>query len=358
MVLHSAHAMECFVCNGALPQAPPTRRRRAVICASMGRPSFALGNLSIVPACISAAVAALLVQTTPCVAEPYLLQSPEEIAKIRQESRSSVSTPEGMTESELREQSRKNTRVSGKASQQYSLARRYAAAGDIDGALQAYSELLDLAPSFAPAWSNSANILVAKKQYADAITYYTTSLELAPRDRDTWVVLLNRGTTQLALGEVSRALDDMNAALALGNANTAVVYSNRAPCYEAQGKWDMALRDYQRAVEANGNDVQPWWLKYALVLFERDRSQESLSILRRVAARYDASDVHAAMAAIHFSRGEISQAESQWLAVDRPRLFSTRSFVEQDRKWPPKSVDALERFAFARSARKVVPQDQ
>jgi tetratricopeptide (TPR) repeat protein len=254
-----------------------------------------------------------------------------------------------------REQSRRNSRASGKAAQLFATARREAAAGDLPAALESYTSLVRLAPTFAPARSNRANLLIAQHRYAEAVADYSAALDLAPLAGDAWVVYLNRGSTYLALGEVQRALDDMNAANAAGNGDTGAILSNRAACFEALGKWDIALRDYQRAVEQNANDVQPWWIRYALVLFQRDRSQEGLAILRRVANRYEVSDVHAAMAAMHFSRGEVAEAETQWSLVDRPKLFLTRSFLESERKWPPKAVQALEEFGYGRTASRQQP---
>jgi tetratricopeptide (TPR) repeat protein len=287
--------------------------------------------------------AALLLALSPLAAEPsYTLQAPAEASKA-------AAPATAADDTQLRDQSRRNSRIAGKAAQLFASARRAAAAGDIAGALSEYDQLVVDAPSFAPARSNRGNILVSQHRYADAVADYSKSLELSPLGADSWVVFLNRGSTYLALGDVQHALDDVNAALAIGNGDTGVIYANRAACYESLGKWDIALRDYQRAVEKNANDVQPWWIRYALVLFERDRSQESLAILRRVGARFEAADVHAAMAALHFSRGEIGEAETQWSLVDRPKLFLNKEFLERERKWPPKVVEALEEFGYGRS---------
>jgi tetratricopeptide (TPR) repeat protein len=258
----------------------------------------------------------------------------------------------------LREQSRRNSRASGKTAQLFATARREAAAGNLPAAIESYDQLVRQAPTFAPARSNRANLLIVQHRYAEAVADYSAALDLAPLGGDAWVVYLNRGSTYLALGDVQHALEDMNAAAAAagsgsGSKDSAAIYSNRAACFEALGKWDIALRDYQRAVEQNANDVQPWWIRYALVLFERDRSQEGLAILRRVANRYEVSDVHAAMAALLFSRGEVAEAETQWSLVDRPKLFLTRSFLETERKWPPKAVEALQEFGYGRTPKKV-----
>lgn len=254
------------------------------------------------------------------------------------------STTHGDNTPELREQSRRNSRASGKASQLFATARRQAAAGEIAEALSSYNNLVDIAPAFAPARSNRANILVAQEKFEDALLDYNAALELAPLSKDAWVVLVNRGCTYMSLQDYSHALEDFNAAANHGNGDPTLIFSNRAACYEALEKWDMALRDYQRALEADASEVQPWWIRYALVLFERGRTQDSLGILRRISTRYDASDVHAALAAVYFSRGDVESAEAQWSKVDRPKQFSSKSFLSSQRKWPPRAIDAIQEF--------------
>lgn len=146
----------------------------------------------------------------------------------------------------------------------------------------------------------------------------------------------------MAMGEdAAKALEDMNVAYEL-RGDDEMVLSNRAGVYEAMGKWDNAIRDYQRALKSN--DVRPFWERYGLVLFQRNKGYEAVSILKRVAARYDVSDVHAALAVIYFERGELGLAEAEWSAVDRPRSFESRAFLEEVRKWPPRAVEGMDKF--------------
>lgn len=244
--------------------------------------------------------------------------------------------------SQLKQYSREHTRAAGKVAQKFSLARRQEASGQTDAAQQSYDEIIAADSSFAPAYSNRGNLLAAKKFYDQAISDYDRSLQLAPLDSDSWVVYVNRGCTKLARGDDPRnALADINLADEL-NSRNAVVLANRAGVWEMMAKWDSAIRDYQTAL--NSNDVQPFWNRYALVLFQRGKGDEALAILKRVAARFDAADVHAAMALIYYDRGDIASAETQWTMVDRPRLFESREFLEGTRKWPPRALDAMDNF--------------
>lgn len=242
----------------------------------------------------------------------------------------------------LKEQSRKHTRTSGRTAQEFSQARRQEAAGDLDGAMSTYTSIIETAPDFAPAFSNRGNLYAAKRDFNAALHDYDRSLSLAPLSDDSWVVYVNRGCTKLARGDDPyAALADMNVAFELKGKND-VVLANRASVYEALAKYDNAIHDYQAALKSN--DVQPFWNRYGLLLFQRNMSTEALSILKRVAARFKVDDVHAAMAIVYFDRGEIGNAEAEWSQLDRPRRFESRSFLEGERKWPPRAVDAMQRF--------------
>lgn len=245
------------------------------------------------------------------------------------------------TISEQKTRSRRNTRVTGEASQSFSRATKLATGGDTAGAEAAYREVIALVPTFAPAYSNLGNLMVARGAYAEAVESYSKSLSLAPRANDSWVIYVNRGAAQVAMGYPRAGIDDMTAAEKLSPGEPAIL-ANRGAAWEALGKWDNALRDYQAALR--GGQIQPFWLRYALVLHERGRSFEALGILNRIAAKFGSDDVFAAQAAILFDRGDFALAEGAWSSIERPKLYEKESFLSTDRKWPPKAVDAIVRF--------------
>lgn len=310
---------------------------------SVNRSIFLTANIDQSPTLrIAAAILAthLLFQPLNVSATPTMsTASDSSLTTVQQQtSNESKSTK---TESELREQSRRNTRVSGRLSQQFSLARRTAISGDLDSALREYNELIKLEPTFAPAYSNRGNILVARRRFDDAIHDYNRALELAPLDGDVWIIYVNRGVARLAVGDDPRAaLSDLNAAYDRRGGDP-LILQNRAAVYEALGKWESAIRDYQGALK--GNEVKPFWLRYALVLFQKGKSTESLAILRRIANSYKVDDVKAAMAVVYFDRGDVASAETQWSGMERPRLFESRKFLES-RMWPPNAIDGMDRF--------------
>lgn len=292
---------------------------------------------------IAAAIALshVIATQTPILAAPVDAAPSAVEEKLDVPTASDIESTNSKIVSEQKAQSRKNTRVSGEASQAFARATKMSASGDSIGAEAVYREVIAMAPTFAPARSNLGNLLVARGAYTEAIQAYTESLSLAPRAKDSWVVYVNRGTTRLAMGDVRMAIEDMNAAEKLTPGEPAVL-ANRGTAWESLGKWDNALRDYQGALR--GSQIQPFWLRYALVLHERGRSVEALGILNRLAAKVASDDVFAAQAAVHFDRGDISLAEGAWSSLERPRLYEKKQFLTTDRRWPPKAVDAIVRF--------------
>lgn len=314
--------------------------------AKTGRPHL-LAAASITPKIPRVVAAALLsacyfVVQAPTFSHAAVVDEFQDISG--QEIVKGADSSEIETEQQLREKTQRNTRLSGRLAQQFSSAKRIAESGDIDAALAAYDNLIKEAPNFAPGYSNRANLLIAKSRMNEALADYNRALELAPADGDVWVVLVNRGVTRLAVDDSSAgaeaALADLNAAFDRKGGD-ALVLQNRAAVYEALGKWESAIRDYQGALKSN--DVKPFWLRYALVLFQEGKLSESIAVLKRVSNSFNVDDVKAALAVVYFENGNLGSAETLWSDMERPRLFESRQFL-LSRKWPPRAVEAMDHF--------------
>lgn len=298
---------------------------------------------------VPTAIAAVLLSAYVLVGQPPSFShaaTVEDVQNVSSQASTTDTTASSETENEqeLREKTQRNTRLSGRLAQQFSSARRLAQNGDIDGALDAYNNLIRDAPNFAPGYSNRANLLVGKNRAKEALADYDRALELAPADGDVWVVLVNRGVTRLSLdgstATAQAALADLNAAFNRKGGDP-LVLQNRAVAYEALGKWESAIRDYQGALK--GNDVKPFWLRYALVLFQKGKSAESIAVLKRVSNSFNVDDIKAALAVVYFENGNLATAETLWSDMERPRLFESRRFL-LSRKWPPRAVEGMDHF--------------
>ncbi len=85
--------------------------------------------------------------------------------------------------------------------------------GDYELILRDYDHVLHMQPDFAFALYNKANILCAKKEYNDAITYYTKAIA---QDGDFAEAYYNRGLTYVYIGENEKGLSDLSKAGELG----------------------------------------------------------------------------------------------------------------------------------------------
>jgi len=85
--------------------------------------------------------------------------------------------------------------------------------GDYELILRDYDHVIQLQPDFSFAYYNKANILCAKQEFKEAVTYYTKAIE---RDADFSEAYFNRGLTYVFLGENEKGLADLSKAGELG----------------------------------------------------------------------------------------------------------------------------------------------
>ena len=85
--------------------------------------------------------------------------------------------------------------------------------GDNELILRDYDHVLTLQPDFSFALYNKANILCARKDYQEAIRYYTKAIEA---DNDFAEAYFNRGLTYVFIGENEKGLSDLSKAGELG----------------------------------------------------------------------------------------------------------------------------------------------
>ena len=84
----------------------------------------------------------------------------------------------------------------------------------------------------------------------EALAMAEKAVALAPESA---VVLDTRGTIRLALGQVDAAFADLNKAIGIG-VSTPSSYVDRARCYEAKAQEELAIADYEKALELTAED--------------------------------------------------------------------------------------------------------
>jgi tetratricopeptide (TPR) repeat protein/S1-C subfamily serine protease len=120
-------------------------------------------------------------------------------------------------------------------------------------ALVAIEQAISLQNNNANLYNEKALILSELKRYPEAEAAHNQAIKLNPRS----AFYSNRGVLYDNQGKVDLALADYNKALAL-NPNDADACNNRGLLYYNQGKVDLALADYNQALELDPNNVDAY----------------------------------------------------------------------------------------------------
>ncbi len=121
------------------------------------------------------------------------------------------------------------------------------AAGNLDGAIDAWRRALDLVPGNPDLILNLTDTLRRAKRPFEAISLATALVEVRPDNAN---ALLNLGAAQHAAGQIEAAIDSYRRALALDRALVAV-YANLAAAHVALGQDDEAERIAREGLALN-----------------------------------------------------------------------------------------------------------
>lgn len=134
----------------------------------------------------------------------------------------------------------------------------------------------------------------------------------------------------------------------------------------SKGRWEEALADYYEAssvfqVMRNLAGAIYARSNAALTLAELGRDDEAIREMENVSRRAAGSiDMRAALAAMHWARGEDAEAERYWgwaceqinsgvlreggPALDGCALYKNSDWLSQVRRWPPSMVKKMDDF--------------
>lgn len=117
-------------------------------------------------------------------------------------------------------------------------------------ALADYNKALELDPRLDGAYNNRANCYVARGYLAEAIADYQIALDFNPGNLRAWI---NQGITYRDMGLYDLALENFDLVLVLGKRLKGRVYAERGRTYHLRGDWNLAIADYNRALEQLSN---------------------------------------------------------------------------------------------------------
>lgn len=142
-------------------------------------------------------------------------------------------------------------------------------AGDVSGAIAAYTKAVELDPDFAAAYNNRGVAYSQQKDYEAAVKDLTRAIALDPKLASAYT---NRGSALRSLKRIEEAVADYTKSIELGPSPEA--FYNRGAAYEEKGDADAALADYTRAVELDPK-LAPAYVNRGIVLLQKGREAEA-----------------------------------------------------------------------------------
>jgi len=124
-------------------------------------------------------------------------------------------------------------------------------AGDLMGAIDFWSQAIEIDPNLAPAYCNRGIAYFYLKQYEEAIADYTRAIDIDPNDAYTYN---NRGVAYDHLKRYEEAIADYTRAID-SDPNNAYTYNNRGNAYKNLKHYEEAIADYTRAIDIDPNDA-------------------------------------------------------------------------------------------------------
>lgn len=158
------------------------------------------------------------------------------------------------------------------------------------------------------------------------------------------MLLLNRGSLRLNNNRIKDALNDLSRASVLRNRPDAIIAQNLARAKELNGMYAAADKDYNLAISMTSGEVNPFWLRSALVKYQLGDIKGGFDLLKRVENRFpEAPEVRAAYATFLAANGEQIEAQRKYLEIpDRQRLkYVSEDYLKNTISWPPAVIDGL-----------------
>ena len=227
----------------------------------------------------------------------------------------------------------------------------------MEAAQRLYAKVTKISPRFIYGWSNLGNTHVALGFLDPAEEAYTTAINLCQESLketesafgvrkcdDLYILLLNRGSLRLNNNRVKDALSDLSRASTLRGKPDGVIAQNLARAKELNGLYASADRDYSLAISMTSNEVNPFWLRSALVKLQIGDVKGGFDLLKRVDNRFpEAPEVRAAYATFLAISGDQIAAQRKYLEIpDIQRLkYIDEDYLKNKIAWPPAAIEGL-----------------
>ena len=239
----------------------------------------------------------------------------------------------------------------------------------LDEAKDLLTRIIGMEPEDGTWRERRAQVLVDLKQFEAAIEDFNAAENLYDSDYKSLGLLSNRALAHEGLSDWNGALEDYTECITLSREIGGVppyVLNSRGNALSSLGRYDEALVDYDEAAKTfqvmhNLSGAIYARSNAALTLAELGREDDAIREMEAVARRAAGSiDMRAALAAMHWSRGEQDAAERDWNwacekinsgvlteggpALDGCALYRDSDWLGRIRRWPPSMVTKMDDF--------------
>ena len=143
--------------------------------------------------------------------------------------------------------------------------------GQIEAAIKAYSDTIELNPRYSVAYTNRGIVYVSKGEYDLAIKDFNTAIELNPND---FFAYNNRGNVYSDTGDVKQAIENFNEAIKR-KFDYAEAYNNRGNAYRKKHYFERAIADFNTAIKLEP-DFAGAYNSRGAAYYERGNSEKAI----------------------------------------------------------------------------------
>ncbi|WAL60393.1 tetratricopeptide repeat protein [Thermocoleostomius sinensis] len=157
-----------------------------------------------------------------------------------------------------------------------------AASGDYAGAIDQFTQAIELDPDFAPAYGSRGLVRAASGDMEGAILDYSRAIELDPNDA---IAYGGRGVAHAETGEYEAALEDLSRSIEL-DPTFALTYYNRGIARTEVDDHEGAVADFTRTLELETN-FAPAYVSRGLARSELGDREGAITDLQKAAEIFE-----------------------------------------------------------------------
>ncbi|MBI4731336.1 MAG: tetratricopeptide repeat protein [Chloroflexi bacterium] len=159
---------------------------------------------------------------------------------------------------------------------QNALALVHAELGNMDGAVSAYKQAINLAPESRFLWNNLGKLLAKNERNEDAINAYMNAIACSPQDFLSWDGI---GHIYLKMGLYQNAISAFEKALEIAP-HYEFSWAGLGRAYLESGQWNKATEPFCNAVEQNTHLVDAW-INLGKCFTQQERDLDAIVVYRK-----------------------------------------------------------------------------